>query len=160
VDLGINGRIAFIDHKRVKRLYAFVRPLSTAPPTQVDSAERAVAADLAAQRQRGLVCAFRFRSPRLVPHAQVPGDRRRCHTRLGCHCRRALHGQQSPSACSGSDVFAARPTCSDRQREEITGKAMLTWAAPNGVTLRLIEPRRANQNACVNRSTDGCETNV
>jgi putative transposase len=33
--------------------------------------------------------------------------------------------------------------------KEFTGKAMLTWAARNGVTLRLIEPGKPNQNAYV-----------
>ena len=32
---------------------------------------------------------------------------------------------------------------------EFTGKAMLTWAHRNGVTLRLIEPGKPNQNAYV-----------
>src|SRR6185437_9879721 len=33
--------------------------------------------------------------------------------------------------------------------KEFTGKAMLTWAARNGVMLRLIEPGKPNQNAYV-----------
>ena len=33
--------------------------------------------------------------------------------------------------------------------KEFTGKAMLTWAARNGVALRLIEPGKPNQNAYV-----------
>ena len=33
--------------------------------------------------------------------------------------------------------------------KEFTGKAMLTWAHRNGVTLRLIEPGKPNQNAYV-----------
>jgi putative transposase len=32
---------------------------------------------------------------------------------------------------------------------EFTGAAMLTWAHRNGITLRLIEPGKPNQNACI-----------
>lgn len=32
---------------------------------------------------------------------------------------------------------------------QFCGKAMLTWAHRNGVSLRLIEPGKPNQNACV-----------
>ena len=44
--------------------------------------------------------------------------------------------------------------------KEFTGKAMLTWAHEHGVRLRLIEPGKPNQNACIEsfngRSRDEC----
>ena len=44
--------------------------------------------------------------------------------------------------------------------KEFTGKAMLSWAHRNGVTLRLIEPGKPNQNAYVEsfngRQRDEC----
>jgi putative transposase len=44
--------------------------------------------------------------------------------------------------------------------KEFTGKAMLTWAGRNGVALRLIEPAKPNQNACVESFNGGYATSV
>lgn len=44
--------------------------------------------------------------------------------------------------------------------KEFTGRAMLTWAHRHGVMLRLIEPGKPNQNAYIDRSTDGYATNA
>lgn len=102
--------------------------------------ERTAAADRSGQRQRGPVRGFRLRPHRLGMRAEVLGDRRRRDARGSRHRCRALHGRQPLGAGLGG-------ICSLRGRPAVirtdngnafTGKAMLTWAARNGVALRLI----------------------
>jgi putative transposase len=136
-----------VNHKRVERLYALERlqvrrrrrkkiPLSERQPLIRPGGPNEVwSADFVFDR---------LASGRVLKCVVIVDDA--THESVAIVAEHCISGNRLARILDGVCSLRGRPAVIRTDNgKEFTGKAMLTWAARNGVTLRLIEPGKPNQ---------------
>jgi transposase InsO family protein len=140
-----------VNHKRVERLYALeklqvrrrrrkkVPPADRQPLIRPSAANEVWSIDFVFDR---------IASGRAIKSLVVVDDA--THEAVAVIAQHSIGGHQLTRMLDEICARRGKPSVirSDNGRE-LTGKAMLTWAHRNGVTLRQIEPGKPNQNAYV-----------
>lgn len=140
-----------VNHKRVERLYALERlqvrrrrrkkiPVSERQPLiRPGSPNEVWSADFVFDR---------IASGRTLKCLVIVDDA--THEAVAVVVEHCMGGNHLVRILDGICSLRGRPAVIRTDNgKEFTGKAMLTWAARNGVALRLIEPGKPNQNAYV-----------
>lgn len=140
-----------VNHKRVDRLYAEEKlQIKRRRRKKVPVSERQpLVRPMAANEVWSMDFVFdRVASGRLVKCLGIVDDG--THEAVTVHPEHALGGDHLVRILSRLCRTRGYPNIIRTDNgKEFTGKAMLTWAHDNGVTLRLIEPGKPNQNAYI-----------
>lgn len=140
-----------VNHKRVDRLYALERlPLRRRRRKKVRIAERQpLARPTAANDVWSMDFVFdRVAGGRALKCLAIVDDA--THEAPAVIAEHAIGGAHLVRLLEGLCATRGYPKCIRTDNgKEFTGSAMLTWAHENGVSLRLIEPGKPNQNAYI-----------
>ena len=138
-----------INHKRVDRLYNGGPAPVEAPSTQEDPDSRPPATGAPRASQPGLSADFVFdrtADGRVMKCLTIVDDA--THEAVAIVLARAFGGLPVTRVLDRLAITRGLPQILDNGKE-FCGRAMLTWAHTQGLTLRLIEPGKPNQNAYI-----------